>query len=256
MTIVIGFSGKKQSGKDTLLTNITPFLEGTVKKYSFADGLKNFLVDIMGLRPEQVWGTDEEKNSFTNYRWENFPEFMRWENGGRWIDFGGKNLVNQVPLLERHLGNEDFLPEKLYWSVKKSKSIIPINLKTGFMSGRELMQVFGTDICRRMFSQYIWVDATFRLILKEKVDYAIIPDLRFPSELQGVQSYKGLVVRLTRNIAQGDEHPSETALDDYNWTSLGDRVIVVPDLGIEETRDVVLKWLKEKIGNKNDNSGK
>lgn len=253
MTVVLGFSGKKQSGKDTLLSNITPHLNGTVKKYSFADGLKNFLVDVMGLRPEQVWGTDEQKNTKTNYLWENFPDFMRWENGGRWVDFGGWQLTSQVPLFESSIGFGDFSPERLYWSLKNSGGAVPVNLKSGNMSGRELMQVLGTDICRRMFSQYIWVHATFRLIAKEKVDYAIIPDLRFPSELNGVQQHGGLVVRLTRDVSQGDEHPSETALDGYDWSLLGDRVIIVPsDLGIVETKDVVWEWLQKKLGNQNE----
>jgi hypothetical protein len=247
MTVVLGFSGKKQSGKDTLLNNIKPLLNGTVKQYNFADGLKNFLVDVMGLRQEQVWGTEEQKNTKTTYLWENLPEFIRWENGGRWVDYGGKDLVQQLPLFEKSIGHNDFSPEKLYANLRAT-SMKPINLKSGPMTGREIMQVMGTDICRRMFSQHIWVHATFRLIAKDNVDFAIIPDLRFPSELQGVQQHNGLVVRLTRNIIHGDEHPSETALDGYEWSRLGDKVLLVPaNLNIEETKDFTWNWLSQKL---------
>ena len=120
MTTVIGFSGKKQSGKDTLLANIKPMLQGSVKQYNFADGLKNFLIDVMGLRYEQVWGTEEQKNSKTTYLWENLPDFIRWENGGRWVDYGGKDLVQQLPLFEKSLGFADFTPERLFWNLKCS----------------------------------------------------------------------------------------------------------------------------------------
>lgn len=247
MTLVLGLSGKKQSGKDTLLTNISPHLDGVVKKYSFADGLKNFLVDVVGLKPEQVWGTDDQKNSKTNYLWEHLPEFMRWENGGRWFDIENTNMETQMPFLEGLMNTDGFSPEKIYWSLKNSDVINPIKLKSGTMTGREIMQVFGTDICRRMFSQHIWVHATFRAINKDKADYAIIPDLRFPSELQGVENNGGLVVRLTRNVKIGDEHPSETALDNYDWSKLGDRVLIVPsELNAEETKDFVLDWLLKK----------
>ena len=247
MTTVLGLSGKKQSGKDTLLANLAPLLHGTVKQYNFADGLKNFLVDVMGLRHEQVWGTEEQKNTKTTYLWENLPEFVRWENGGRWVDYGGKDLVQQLPLFEKSLGHNAFSVEKLYWSIKSS-NIAPINVKTGPMTARELMQVMGTDVCRRMFSQHIWVHATFRQIAKDNPDFAIIPDLRFPSELQGVQQHDGLVVRLTRNNTHNDQHPSETALDNFDWTRLGENALLVPDnLNIEETRDFVWNWLSQRV---------
>jgi hypothetical protein len=256
MTVVLGFSGKKQSGKDTLLTGLSPYLSGTVKKYSFADGLKTFLVDVMGLRPDQVWGTDEQKNSKTTYLWEHLPEFMRWENGGRWVDFGGPELQVQLPLFENSIGINEFSPERLYWSLRAGSNsqqpgFVPFNLKNGAMSARELMQVMGTDICRRMFSQHIWVHATFRTIAKDGVDFAIIPDLRFQSEIQGVMSRGGLIVRLMRDVSQGDEHPSETALDGYDWSSLGERVLVVPpELGIDDTKEMVWNWLSTKLETK------
>jgi len=250
MTIVLGFSGKKQSGKDTLLTSISPMLNGTVKRYSFADGLKNFLVDIMGLRHEQVWGTDEQKNSKTSYLWENLPEFIRWENGGRWVEYCG-TLDQQLPLFENSIAStNNFSPEKIYWGLKSknNEACSPTKLRSGHMTGRELMQVFGTDMCRRMFSQFIWVHATFRAIEKDNADFAIIPDLRFPSELQGVKSCGGTVIRLTRDVSQGDEHPSETALDDYDWSSLENNVLLVPgDFDIEQTKEFVWKWLSVRL---------
>lgn len=253
MTIVLGFSGKKQSGKDTLLNNISSMLQGTVKKYSFADGLKNFLVDVMGLRPEQVWGTDEQKNSKTQYLWENLPEFIRWENGGRWVEYCG-SLEQQLPLFENSIASTNrFSPEKIYWGLKSkgNDACSPIKLRSGHMSGRELMQVFGTDMCRRMFSQFIWVHSTFRAIQKDNADFAIIPDLRFPSELQGVESCGGLVVRLKRDVSQGDEHPSETSLDNYDWSRLDGNILLVPsELNIEETKEFVWNWLSGKLEKK------
>lgn len=249
MTVILGFSGKKKSGKDTLLNNIRPLLNGVVKKYSFADGLKNFLVDVMGLRPEQVWGTDEEKNTKTSYLWENLPEFVRWENGGRWVEYCG-TIEQQLPFFENAMSSTNkFSPERIYWGLKSKDEVCsPIKLKSGSMTGREIMQVLGTDMCRRMFSQFIWVHSTFRAIEKDNVDFAIIPDLRFPSELQGVKAAKGLVVRLLRDVSYGDEHPSETSLDNYDWSFLGSNVVLVPNnLGIDATKEFVWNWLSDKL---------
>ena len=77
-SLIIGISGKKQAGKTTLCNNILKsFPAGSVEVYNFADVLKNLCVEIMGLKEEQVWGTDEEKNSLTNYEWERIPDFIK-----------------------------------------------------------------------------------------------------------------------------------------------------------------------------------
>ena len=46
-----------------------------VKMYSFADTLKSLAVHLFGLRPEQVYGSEEDKNSLTQFRWENMPGY-------------------------------------------------------------------------------------------------------------------------------------------------------------------------------------
>jgi hypothetical protein len=248
MTTIIGLSGKKQSGKDTLLLNLTPHFRGITKKYSFADGLKNFLVDVMGLEPDQVWGTDEQKNSLTQYAWESIPEYIRWENGGRWVRYKEGNFFHQLPLLETKISCNEVSVESFFWNIKNSISVEPVRMKSGQMKARELMQVFGTDVSRRMFSQLIWVDATFRAIKKDNPDFAIITDVRFPSEINSVLNSGGIVVRLTRNILF-DEHPSETALDDYNWDSCNKKsIIIVPgNLNAEETKNYVWGNLSSRL---------
>lgn len=44
-----------------------------LKIYSFADPLKKLCVDVLGLSHEQCYGTDEQKNTPTNLRWEDMP---------------------------------------------------------------------------------------------------------------------------------------------------------------------------------------
>ncbi len=249
MTHIIGISGKKMSGKDTLANGLMNILKdhGTVKKFSFADGLKDILVDILGLRPEQVRGTDEDKNTSTKYIWENFPEFIRWDNGGRkFVNSLGEMLSWEIPK------NKDnaYDIERIYWDLKKDINPFykPCNLKSGQMTARELMQVMGTDICRRMFSQYIWVESIFRIIKKENVDFAFISDLRFPSEFESLHNNSGFVIRLHRNVGKIDQHPSEIALDNWDWDGY-ERVLQVPSLyGIDEARNLALEWLIKDMG--------
>ena len=92
--IIIALSGHKGGGKNTLASFIAKHFENrywgcatcgtrrkTVKEFAFADGIKDFCVDVLGLEPEQCHGSDEEKNTPTKYRWEHTPQFhLGWDN--------------------------------------------------------------------------------------------------------------------------------------------------------------------------------
>lgn len=81
MTTILAFSGRKQSGKSTsgeyvqdLIRSINPNI--SVKTYSFADPLKrNICIDLLGLTEQQCYGGDEDKNSLTNIRWKDMPDY-------------------------------------------------------------------------------------------------------------------------------------------------------------------------------------
>ena len=235
MTKILGFAGKKQSGKNTCcnflqmlkfheygvckeaslneqgqilvsdlfgetvsgqdwipltedFVDISQLLENfnPCKIYAFADVLKEFAVDVLGLEHNQVYGTNEEKNSPTHLLWENMPT-----------------------------GNNK-----------------------GPMTGREVLQYFGSDICRKMYEN-IWFDACIRRIRKDNPDLALISDVRFPNEIKGVQDEGGIVFGLPRDIVNGkDTHSSEQvdlSLCDY----------LLPEGDIDNTSKALYKTIIE-----------
>ena len=230
MTRIIGISGKKQSGKNTsanflhglilksnglapdfkideagdlaVLTDMgwgvfdvtrkdSAFVEYAdinmwphVKLYSFADGLKGLCVEFFGLRPEQVYGTDKEKNTKTHVRGEDTPT---WQNSS-------------------------------------------LNLDRGFMTARELLQYFGTNIMRKMYTN-VWVDHTIKRIKSEQTEMAIIADVRFPNEVETILEAGGEVIKLQRAPLK-DNHESETALDEGNFDQ-GKFSHIIPSGSIE-----------------------
>lgn len=200
-TIIIGVSGKKQSGKNTLCDGLferleKEFGEGCVKTYSYADALKEKVcIEVLGLTKEQCYGTDEQKNSLTQYKWENLPHEVRYYNNlGYEYALNGK-VCNHV------------LPE-------------------GYMTAREIMQVVGTDVFRKMFSDTIWVDATFRNIDKEGYRFALISDVRFSSEVVKIGDSGGCVFRLLRDVCECDAHESESALDNFQWDLMKNAFVI------------------------------
>lgn len=86
---------------------------------------------------------------------------------------------------------------------------------------RKLLQVLGTEEGRDKYGEDVWLKFAelFMLMQYESgQDRFVIPDVRFPNEVQWVQSLGGKVYRINgRGGLAGDaaEHPSETALDDY-----------------------------------------
>jgi hypothetical protein len=191
-----------------------------VKMYSYADTLKNLAVHLFGLRPEQVYGSEEDKNSLTQFRWENMPGIITKE------------------VLEEEWGNMlcDWFPkDHEYGSKRMQESLDRINLTyhaAGPMTAREFMQYFGTDIMRKMYSN-IWVDNTIKKILAEGSELAVIPDVRFPNEVEAVLANGGEVIRLSR-VYEEDGHQSETCLDPKNFDhSKFTHIIENADIGID-----------------------
>jgi len=144
-----------------------------VALYSFADALKQFCMDVFGLTYAQCYGSEEDKNSPTRLRWEEMPTFQD-RNGAMVLD-----------LLDR----------------KRC------------MNAREVLQYFGTDVVREMFSD-AWAAATMARIGRDRPALAIITDGRFPNEVAVANDNGGKTLRLLRNVCSVDAHASETALDD------------------------------------------
>jgi len=186
-------------------------LDQYIKVYSFADLLKTEVcMKVLGLSYEQCYGTNEQKNSLTNLKWENMPGVI--SNKHLWDDIGHTSLIDTMVYHE-----------------------------PGPMTAREILQYVGSNIFRKMYKN-VWVDGTIRRIKDEGSSTALICDCRFPNEVVGTQEAGGKVIRLTRNPNPEDDHISETALDNY----IGfDAIIDNKDMSIPEQNDAVYHKLIE-----------
>jgi hypothetical protein len=149
---------------------------------SFAAPIKHFCMDVLGLTHDQCWGTDDDKNTLTKFRWDNVAS----KHG---------------------------------------------SLRQGFMTARDVMQVFGTDLMRTWHPD-VWAEACAAMAVKETVELTLITDCRFPNEVDVFRKIKGQIadcdiwlIRLLRS-PYNDQHPSETALDTYPLSQFD---LVVPD---------------------------
>ena len=171
-----------------------------VHNYSYADNLKQALIHIFNLTYEQCYGTDDDKNS---------PSTILWKD----ISF--------------------------IFSPKRVKQLKDEDLYNKPMAARQLLQVFGTDICRRIKFD-CWSRSCLELIKKDNSTLAIITDARFPDEIDIAREYGAKSLRLLRNPLN-DDHKSETALDNYTQF---DVVLDNSSMNIKEQNQAVLDILR------------
>ena len=88
--------------------------------------------------------------------------------------------------------------------------------------GRTLLQYVGTDVIRKQKPDY-WVQfvADMLTFFPDQWDYVIIPDVRFPNEIEGLAGFNPYHIRIVRPgfnmlTEEQQKHPSETALDNYD----------------------------------------
>lgn len=218
--LIIGVSGKKQSGKNTMCDCLYKFF---IEKYSpddvlvlsFADALKQKICkDVLGLTEEQVNGTDEQKNTPTIYKWDNLPHQVRHDNKL------GSNYASNGEVYEH---------------------ILP----TGYMTAREIMQIVGTDVFRNYFDDNIWVNTTLRSIEKSDAKVVMISDVRFPSEVISLTDNGGHVIRLLRDVCDIDSHSSEKALDDFNFDGENCVILDNREMNVEEQNEATISIVEE-----------
>lgn len=91
-------------------------------------------------------------------------------------------------------------------------------------AGRHLLQYVGTNVIRKQSPDF-WVGFVSDVLelFPDEWDFVLIPDCRFPNEIEHLKK-KGFDVSHIRIVREGyesglskeaQEHPSETALDDY-----------------------------------------
>ena len=138
---------------------------------------------------------------------------------------GNKVLIAHYADLVKYIAKEFF-----DWNGEKDEA------------GRTLLQHIGTDVVRTQRPDY-WVDFIIDMLVMfgDKWDYVLIPDCRFPNEVDKMKyNFEGSVhIRVVRpnfdsplTIEQLN-HRSETALDDYPYDYLLINDSTVLNLGIK-----------------------
>ena len=177
--MIIGISGKAQSGKDTVCKMIVY----TIWYYNYSQRLQTFSLEHYNNTYEKFG----EVIDFTCWYKTSFANKLK------------QCLSNILNVSISKFEDNEFKKSEVEW--------LGITV-------RELLQKFGTAI-RNEVSDDFWVKACLNNL--EKDDDYLITDVRFKSEAKGIKDLEGIIVRVNREGAGAGNHISEIDLDDYSF---------------------------------------
>ena len=274
--MIIGISGKKQSGKDTIAKIIQGF---DIWKKNLAlqteYPLSNVFVRAYVLNRVSIYVSSWEVKKFASKLKEIVSiltgftvEDLEKEEIKNTNLFPSYRLINKkINTIEVFSSMEDLVERlnhirSVYLESYSEKELDDLfKQETVYITPRLLLQAIGTDIVRTI-NPNVWVNSLFAYYKREPIigvgdvldgkhDISkgiynairegvypnwIITDVRFPNELEAIKKRQGIIIRINRNFStekiyiQGEEcngisredfekarvqHPSETALDDY-----------------------------------------
>jgi hypothetical protein len=117
--------------------------------------------------------------------------------------------------------------------------------KATYPEVRTFLQNLGYG-ARELFGENFWTDKLFDSLSPE-LNY-VIPDVRFRNEAEAIQERGGVLIKITRPGRNGDGHPSETSLADFDgWDLVYDNTGSIPELEsvvVEFVRGVIRSQLQ------------
>lgn len=210
--IVLGISGRKQSGKTTvgnfILSLYLSKLQMASKILLDEDG--QILISDFGgkteyegvFKPDHVLGTDVESIRLLDKLYSEIKIYS-------FADILKQDICMNI------LG---LTYAQCYGTDDEKNELTHLSWNDQQLSARDAMQIIGTDIFRKLDSN-VWVKATIKRITIDKPNVAVITDCRFPNEIDAIKNIGGKTIRLTRNPHNSD-HISESVLDrdKFDWS--------------------------------------
>ena len=218
MTKIIGISGRKQSGKNT----VANYINGDILKNMSM--IEDFVIDTDGLLKVKT------NDTHGNNGWGILDLLRKDET---FISYAERELWPYVkiyhfadPLKELCVDLFGLNPQNIYGLDQDKNQLTPFswndmpgtirnpdidyNIK---MTHREFLEYFGTKIVRAI-KQDVWSAYTLNKVKTQHSQLALIPDVRFSNEVEAIHDAGGVVIRLTRNLWNSNA-TAEIALYQY-----------------------------------------
>jgi hypothetical protein len=188
-------SGKKYSGKNTvggLLKKYFFDYGDQVKEYAYADNLKKFCIDVLGLSRGQVYGN--EKESITGYKWTDLSAdvYARYKDE---VEENGYEFMTARQVMQ--VVGTDLLRDKFYgkiWSDALIRQIHNDNHKIAIVTDlRFINEINGAREYGKKYSREIYVLNIVRPSLNSIDSHNSENELNMYNEFDGIIANSGTI---------------------------------------------------------------
>lgn len=236
MNNIIAISGLKGAGKSTI-ASMLEFLLNTPKIFhsyfwykhqnfipkkkiyktvAFADPIKEMLSHLLNMDREHFESRGIKENCFVN-----FSNFCKVYTNGIGPQF--------IP---------ECLPDSKF--SKLAKEWNPELSKEYYLSIRQVMQLFGTEIMRNILDDKIWINCVLNRSNKNNL---IISDLRFITEYEEIKKRNGFIIYIDRGLTPGI-HKSESEMQILLNQNKFDLIINNKNISLKELFNIVKEQVK------------
>lgn len=241
--LILGISGKKQSGKTTsgnFIVSVFMANLGITQKATINTQGEIEISDLFGnttyagvfdiSKPTNDFMINKAKDTLDPYvKLYSFADPLKQDIcinilGLTWDQcYGSDEAKNTLTSLRW----KDMPEYNITWTWMKDYD------PSGYMTARQVMEHVGTKIFRQIKIDS-WVNGTINKILKDQSKLAIITDCRFPNEVESIKKHNGKVMRLSRSKYHSDSE-SENVLNEniYDWSNF-DYIVRNDDMDIYE----------------------
>jgi len=127
-----------------------------------------------------------------------------------------------------------------FWSARFGYDVTP----------RYMLQLMGTEAGREVFNQDLWIHTVERRIQYKQEwefeDSFVIPDVRFPNEIEAIRKWGGVIVRVVR----GDEPEWYETAYRHNVAGIHEMYSTYPDIHVSEWA-----WIGQQFNYQISNNG-
>jgi hypothetical protein len=249
-TKILGLSGRKQAGKNSIINWIIgqQMISTGIISYAKINEKGQLVVPRTtedGGNSEGIFDITSKRGDIQEYLKENVWGFIKPYS---FADILKESVIKIFGLsYESAYGTDEQKNIKTkftwnnFWEFLSDDTKSMVTDKSETLSCRHILQIVGTDIFRRIYGN-IWVEACLNKIREDCPELAIIYDCRFINEVEGIENSGGKVLRLLRSPFSGqDEHESEKALDDYKFENILDN----RSMNIQEQNKAINELLKK-----------
>jgi len=147
---------------------------------------------------------------------DTFGKILVDELNGNWVTKAYADILKNKIMEDYELtwdqlyGDLKEVPDKRYSKYNNTST-------DEFWTPREIMQAYGEFF--RSIDPDFWVKALMKDCINEDSTNIIITDVRYPNELDPINRYNGIHIRIHRDhdvYVHNNSHSSETALDTYS----------------------------------------